>query len=70
MSPIKQVFFVSLGAVLTVAMLVFINLAFASIDTTEEIRTNVNGYKCVTFVYHDNRMFGEDDQTFETFCKD
>lgn len=70
MSPIKQVLFVFLGAVLTVAMLVFINLAFASIDTTEEIRTNVNGYKCVTFVYNDNHMFGEDDQTHETFCKD
>lgn len=70
MTTTKDIAIAVVTIAVTVIGLFFINRAFASIDTTEEIRTNVNGYKCVTFVYHNNHMFGESDQTHETFCKD
>lgn len=40
----------------------------SSADSTEEIKTKVKGYECITKIHYENHLFGEDHQHFKTYC--
>lgn len=42
----------------------------ASANSTDETDTTRNGQECITRIHYDNRLFGEDNVTINTFCKD
>lgn len=65
----KDWLFIALALVGFVAFLTGLFMMQAGMNDMDEIETNVDGYECITRVYYDNRIFGEDHQSFKTFCE-
>lgn len=62
------VHFIIMGVVFVtfITGLVAFNL---SVNDTDEIETNIDGYECITRIHYDNRIFDKDRQNFKTYCE-